>query len=313
MVTRESALVHTDALTESGIRLSGLQLPEILAENSPDDSAPILSLCQTTTYRWSLTDDLVHYPASGISAIGLYRPKVEEFEEDLAIDLIRSSNLTISSLSWIGGLTGCDGNPQAEALYDARESMRFAAAIQAGTVAIITGGLGRHIGKQAHRLMLDALRHLCDEAETLGLRLALHPFSSTRMKGRTLIRSLADTLNVIEKMNRPCLGILLDLQELANDPDLPGAVSSITPLVHCVRITDRRPRLGGERQRLSERLTGQAGLIRELVHAGYHGPIEIDLWSEHDHPVEHYDLLIRECRVGYEVLQSALGTAASER
>ena len=299
--------MRTHAGLEDSLRLSGLQLPEVCEDDASPGCIAAFSLCQTTTYRWSLTEDLVQYARSGIGSVGLYRPKVEEFDEDLAVDLIRSSNLSVSSLSWIGGFTGSDGNPQAEAMYDAREAMRFANAVDAGTIAIVTGGLGRHIGKQARRLMHDALRELCDEAEMRDLRLALHPFSNPEMKSRTLIRSIRETLAVINELERAPLGLMLDLEELADDPDLSGALEQIAPLIHCVRIRDRRPRHGRRRLRLGERALGQAALIRELLAAGYDGPFEFDLFSEQDRPVEQYEALIRECRLEFELFHSAIG------
>lgn len=306
--------MRTPTETNCDLRLSGLQLPQECTPLAGDlgigttRPATQFSLCQLTTYRWTLAEDLVHYAETGIGAIGLYRPKVEAFDEDLAIDLIRSSGLNVSSLSWIGGFTGSDGNPQAEAMYDAREALRLASAVDAETVAIITGGLGRHIGKQARRLMCDALHEICDEAETWNLRLALHPFSRSELKSRTLIRSLTETLSLIDQLDRAPLGLVLDLQELSSDEmeqfGNEEAISQLIPLLHCVRISDRRSSHPRRRLRFGQRLGKYIGLLRDLIAAGYQGPIEFDLFSENDRPVEQYEPLVRECQSAFEAAEA---------
>jgi sugar phosphate isomerase/epimerase len=217
--------------------MTGLQLPEDATTGVGLETIRSFSVHQTSTYRWSLEEDLAGYVRAGVGGIGLYRPKVAEFEDDVAIDLVRSSGLAVTSLSWIGPFTGSDGARQAEALFDAGEALRFAAAVGAGTVAVVSGGTWPHIPSNAQRLLTEALTQLCAQAADLDLRLALHPFSSESAKSKTFLNSLGATLSAIDAAQRPQnLGLILDLQELGREPELVEQIPSIVDLVHVVKL-----------------------------------------------------------------------------
>lgn len=299
--------VRTQACRDDDLRMSGLQLPGEISTNHSLDPACSLSVCQTATYRWSLAEDLIQYAEAGIGGIALYRPKVEELEEELSIDLIRSTSLAVSSLSWVGGLTGSDGRCQDEAIFDAVEALRFAAAIKAGTTVVVSGGSGRHILKHARRLLTDGLRRLSDEAADVGQRLALHPFSSEESRSRTVVTSLAETLDAVLATNRENVGILFDTHELRREPSLLELIPQVIPFVHGVRLSERRAR----NERCGRHADcGATELVNTFVDAGYTGPFEFGLLPNTEMlPVE-YGSFLGDCRSRFEVLGPLTGSSS---
>lgn len=291
------AKVRTQAVRDDDLRMSGLRLPD---ENSAKDvslSSCSLSVCQTATYRWSLTEDLAQYAEMGIGSIGLYRPKVEEFEEELAVDLIRSAGLNVSSLSWVGGFTGSDGSTLEEAVFDAVEALRFAAAVKAGTTLVVSGGSGRHISKHARRLLMDGLRRLCDEAEVLEQRLALHPFASGNSRQRSILATLEETVDALVEVDRKNLGLVFDVHELRGELGLLPLVPQVIPYVHCVRISERSCRSDrGARHR--DCSIGE--LMSAFIANGYTGSFEFCLPPNMELELDEYPAYLSECRSRFE-------------
>jgi sugar phosphate isomerase/epimerase len=298
-VSYELTYVRTDAWRDADPRMSGLQLPQSAADTEGRSALRSLAVSQTTTYRWTLAEDLAGFAEAGIAGIGLYRPKVEEVEEDAAIDLIRASGLTVSSLSWAGGFTGSDGTTQAEALFDAGEAVRLAAAVGAGTVALVSGGSGGHITKHARRLAVDAFRRLGDEAGEMDVRLAIHPLSPAACSGQSVLTTLGQALEAVSATGCENVGLVFDLFQFSREPDLLARIPSVAPHVHVVRLSDRRAR--ADRWRLGDGAFAAGAVVQAFLDAGYDGPFEFDLW--HDATAAGhggYEDLLAACRLRFE-------------
>ncbi len=69
----------------------------------------LLSMNETTTFRWSFEEDVANYAAAGIPAMGVWRQKLSDFGEDKGIELLAEAGLKVSHLFWAGGFTGSDG------------------------------------------------------------------------------------------------------------------------------------------------------------------------------------------------------------
>jgi len=299
--------VQTQACDDGELRISGLQLPGL---ELPESSSGVsLSVLQTTTYRWSVADDLTAYADAGIGGIALYRPKLEELEEDVAIDAIRSSGLAVTSVSWIGGFTGSDGRKLDESLFDACEAVRLAAAVGAGTVAAFSGSAGPHIERHARRVLSDGLKAVCDVAADLDVRIALHPFAKRGPRGRSVVGSLDEVLDALVTADRANLGLVLDVGELSDEAGLLDRLPEISSLVHVVRVSDRRHR-SDRRRHCADRSTRGHSVVAALLESGYHGPVEFDLWSDEDRPVTEYSELLVDCRSRFESMMIASGPAA---
>ena len=48
----------------------------------------LLSMNEMTTYRWSFEEDVQHYSAAGIEAIGVWRQKLADYGEEKGIELL---------------------------------------------------------------------------------------------------------------------------------------------------------------------------------------------------------------------------------
>ena len=89
-----------------------------------------LSISETTTFRWSLEEDVAQYSAAGIPAIGVWRHKLSDCGLPQARALA-PHGLKVSHLSWAGGFTGSDGRSYRESVEDAAEALRTAAELDA--------------------------------------------------------------------------------------------------------------------------------------------------------------------------------------
>ena len=113
-----------------------------------------LSMNEMTTYRWSFEEDLQHYRAAGIPAIGVWRRKLSDFGEQRGIELLQESGLAVSNLMWAGGFTGSEGHTYRESIDDAAEAIRLAGAMAAKCVVVYSGARAGHTHNHARRLFI---------------------------------------------------------------------------------------------------------------------------------------------------------------
>ena len=299
--------VPIDTAQLDDLRLCGLQLPDE-AVAAASATAGLLSVSQSTTYRWSLEEDLAGRRRAGIRGIGLYRAKIAEYDDEDAADMIVCSGVHVSSLSWVGGFTGSDGSRQMEALFDACEAVRFAAMVSADTVCVVSGGPGQHIVKHARRLLVDALQELADEAGSRDVSLALHPISAYATGGQSFISTLDQAADLITQVDRPNVGLVFDLFQVGRDARAVQRIPELLPLVHLVKLADRRGR-GDVRRHLGDGGLPIATVVQEFVRCGYSGAFEIDLWSDAAAGADQYDDLLHGCRERFESLASEAAPA----
>ena len=93
-----------------------------------------LAISELTTLRWSLEDDIEHYQAAGVAAIGVWRPKLADLGNDKGAELLAEAELAVSSLQWAGGFTGSDGRSHQDSLSDARLAIQTAATLSAARI-----------------------------------------------------------------------------------------------------------------------------------------------------------------------------------
>ena len=86
-----------------------------------------LSMNETTTFRWSFEEDVIHYAAAGIPAIGVWRQKLSDCGLAKGIELLAEHGLKVSHLLWAGGFTGSDGRSFRSSVDDAKEALETAA------------------------------------------------------------------------------------------------------------------------------------------------------------------------------------------
>ena len=75
-------------------------------------------MSQMTTCRSSFLEDVVNYQRAGISRMAVWRPKLNDFGEELCAEVIRDTGIEVSSLGWAGGFTGVNGHSYVEAVHD---------------------------------------------------------------------------------------------------------------------------------------------------------------------------------------------------
>ena len=101
-----------------------------------------LSMNETTTFRWSFEEDVAHYSAAGIPALGVWRQKLSDCGQDKALRLLEHSGLRVSHLFWAGGFTGSEGRSFRESVEDAQEAVLSASALKTDTLIVFSGARG---------------------------------------------------------------------------------------------------------------------------------------------------------------------------
>ncbi len=258
---------------------------------------PRISMNEATTYRWSLLEDVSGYQAAGVRSIGVWRRKLCDFGEERGIELLRESDLTVSSLSSAGGFTGSDGQTFREAVDDALDALRQAAEMRAGCLVVVTGAQAGHIYSHASRLLCDALRELGDAAGRLGLHIALQPMHRQPVDRWSFLTSLDKTLELLTMCDHSRVGMVFDFFHLWHEPALLARIPQIVPWIKIAALCDARAPAACDDDRC---LPGQGDLpVAEIVAAletnGYRGAYDVQILSDHCWRSD-YAALLADCR-----------------
>ena len=247
-----------------------------------------LSLNQATVNKLTVTEAVGLCVRHDIPAIGLWREHVAAAGLDSAAATVRAAGLEVSSLCRGGFFTHADPVARKAALEDNKAAIAEAAALGAGTLVLVSGGLvpgSRDIALARH-LIADAIAELVPVAQAHGVRLAIEALHPVFAADRCVITRLGEALDLALTFPADAVGIVVDTYHLWWDPDVWDGIARagaegrialfqvadwVTPLPE--GVLTGRGMLGDGRIELRR--------FREAVDAtGYTGPIEVEIFND---------------------------------
>jgi sugar phosphate isomerase/epimerase len=253
----------------------------------------LLSMNEITTFRWSLDEDVENYQQAGYSAIGIWRHKLSDGDENQAIDLLAASGLRVTHLSWAGGFTGSDGRTLAESVDDAQEALRLAAGISAGCLVVYSGGRNNHTYRHAGRLVRLALDELLPLAEAIEVPLAIEPMHAACAADWTFLTDFESVLSLIREFDSPYLKIAYDTFHFPINGRQRDVLGRLAPYIGIVHLGDRRQSPNAEQERclLGHGRVPLGDIIGALQAAGYAGAYDVKLLGPDVETIDYWTLL----------------------
>jgi sugar phosphate isomerase/epimerase len=238
------------------------------------------ALNQATTKYWPLEDLARGCRDAGVGAVGLWREDVAAYGLERAASLMRESGLDVSSL--------CRGGffQRPDWFDDNRRAIDEAAALGAGTLVLVSGGLpdGSRDIDRARRHVGEAIGRLVDHATASGVRLAIEPLHPMFCSDRCVVASLGQALALAAPYPPAAVGVCVDTYHLWWDDTVSDLLRAHPERIAAFQLADWiTPLPAGV---LTGRgLPGQgcidlAGFTRLVHELGYDGYTEVEVFNE---------------------------------
>lgn len=246
-----------------------------------------LSVSHITTVNWDLATAIERYRAHGIGGFGPWRDKLEAEGFDKGKTLIRNSGLQVSNYCAAGFFTM--GEDACQATVDAAvastiEAIGEAAELEANCLVIVSGPVNCFGVDGAMEMILPSLRTVALDAEEKGVHLgleALHPMDVTTW---SIVRTIHQALDIIDEMDAPHFGLMLDLYNTWWDPQIVAGIrrAGAGGRIKGVHIADWR----NPTRSFTDRTIPGRGiipldvLIAEVEATGWTGPYDVEIFSD---------------------------------
>jgi sugar phosphate isomerase/epimerase len=244
-----------------------------------------LSLNQRTTASWSLPEAVQGSVDAGLGAIGIWREQLAEVGLDQACRLVAESGLRVSSLCRGGFFTTADPAEAAAAEAANREAIEEAAALTAGTLVLVPGGLppGDKDLNGARDRAARAIERLVPSAHELGVNLGIEPMNPIYAADRGVISTLAQALDIAERFDPADVGVVVDTFHLWWEPGVADQLQRAGERIVSYQICDWITPLPADTL-LARGMMGDGHIdfptfTRSVTAAGYRGDIEVEIFN----------------------------------
>lgn len=188
---------------------------------------------------------------------------------------------------------------------DLRASIDMAAELGAPVLTIVTGGTepGSKGLETSWALLAERTALACEWAAPLGVKLALEPLNPMFGGNRTCLFTVADALEICDRVNHPNLGVAVDVYHVWWDArlseSLARAGSRIFGYHLCDWLQDTSHMLL-DRGMMGDGVADLRGIRRAVEAAGYEGLCEVEVfsgenWWKRD-PAEVLDVIVERFR-----------------
>lgn len=252
-----------------------------------------LALSEFTSHGRSVAEDLELIRRCGWTGIEFCENKLSTVDhqarEELA--MLADSGLTVCSVQasvhavFPDQMAEEPRDPQRRIDAFCRSMDRFADAApeQRPVFVLISGRAPDHDLARARDTLAACAIRLAEEAEQRGFRIGFEPLNPILINEDTFLTAWDEALNLVECVGRDAFGLVCDLWNVWQQPDIESDVLGSIDRVHLVHVSDWRD--GGPR-RLNDRLVPGEGVIplgawgTVLRHGNYRGPICVELLSD---------------------------------
>lgn len=252
------------------------------------DALARFSLNQMTIRQWSMPEVADGCAAAGVRAIGLWRKPVADYGLERSARLLRDAGLTVSSLCRGGFFTSADPAGDAAALDDNRAAIDEAAALGAGVLVLVCGGLpaaSRDLDGARARVA-DRIAELVPYAAERRVRLAVEPLHPMFCSDRCVVSTLGQALDIAAGLPADQVGVVIDAYHIWWDPALyqqvarAGAERRIAAFQVCDWVTPLPEGVLNGRGMIGDGRIELRRLRQAVDAAGYSGPVEVEIFNE---------------------------------
>lgn len=236
---------------------------------------------------------------NGVTKTAVWRDKLDTIGVTAAASILRDRGVEAVALCPGGLLTHRDPTAFHNALGDNRRWLDQAAAIGAGSLITITGGLGEDETdlRFARDRALEGLAMLVSDARAAGIRLALEPLHPMVCGYRSVISTMREANTWLDQLNADdVMGIALDTYAVWWEPDLQQEITRAGDRIIAFHVSDWLADTSDVR--LDRGMPGDGLIDLPLIRrwaeaAGYRGPIEVEIFSEQDWWKRDPDLVVQ--------------------
>lgn len=241
-----------------------------------------LSLNQVTTRRWSLPEAVEGCLRAGVPGISPWRDKVAEVGLKEAARLLRGSGLRVHSLHIGGDFPAASEAERRASIEDNRRALEEAAELGADNLTLRAGPAPDRDLDAARATVEQGIENLIPHAEQSGVKLAIEPFHPVFAAERSVLVTLRQANDVLERLDSPQIGVAIDAYHVWWDPDLYAQISRAAGRIVGFHIDDWP--VPNKDPLLSRAMMGdgviELGRIRSAIdQAGYAGPIEVEIFN----------------------------------
>ncbi len=257
-----------------------------------------LSISEVTTHDWTFGEDVIHYAEAGLDGIGVWRDKLDNFGKDKGLELLAKSGLKVANLVDAGYFLSKTQSQTRRAIEDVIEAIQLAKDLKTDCLLIVTGDVGSFFRTldEAKKIVIDALKELSPIALQSGVRLAIEPIHQ-RYSGYTFLHDIPSTMEIIEAVGSPALGLFFDTDHLYESPDLLHNIAIAGDRIFCVHINDMPavPGPGIDRKLLGDGVIPLREILSAIDATGYQGFYDVEIMSDQVWRSD-YDALLRELK-----------------
>jgi sugar phosphate isomerase/epimerase len=241
---------------------------------------PRFAISQITTLPASFEDDLRAYRDASAEGIGIWEIKLEEGREAEQLAALRESGLestsAVPAVPSIAPIPIPGPAEPAERVEAYCAGLRRLQPFEPSAVVLLTGA-----GERSE--IVDGLREIAAEARSLGLRIALEPYSRHGGEDWTIASTITDAVGLIEEAGvADDVGLLFDVWHLWDCERLGEQIEAEIGRIAGVHVNDvRRPtRSFADRLLPGDGVAEVPRILAALDRAGWDGFYELEIFSD---------------------------------
>ena len=265
-----------------------------------------LSVSEITTKDWTFAQDVRGYARAGLGGMGLWRDKLDHFGEEEGIELLKEVGLPVANVVDAGYFPQKTRSQTELQIQDTVEAIRLTSRLNCDCLLIVSGDVGSFFRprEEAVDIIVNALHRLAPIADEQGVNLAVEPIHPMYI-GYTFLRTIADTREVLERVDHHRVGLFLDTYHLWQEENLLEQIKSVAGKIFGVHVSDWRepPRSTADRTLPGAGVIPLPEILKAVERTGYEGYYDIEIFSEELWQEDHA-LLLGECKEAFARLWS---------
>jgi sugar phosphate isomerase/epimerase len=242
-----------------------------------------LSLNQKTVQRWSMRETLEGCARLEIPFVGLWRDSIAEFGLSNTVRMLRELDLRVSSLCRGGFFPTSDPSEFKANLDDNRRAILEAAELGTDVLVLVCGAAPYRDITRAREMIAEAVAELAPFAEIYGVKLGIEPLHPMFTADRSAIVTLEQANDLAELHPLEQVGVVIDAYHVWWDPKVEAQIARAGKRILGFHVDDwivpiPDPLLG--RGMMGDGVIELRRLRRAVDHAGYTGPIEVEIFNQ---------------------------------